>query len=397
MKKSIALILAVLMLVPCFVTAASAGWNDPVLGFPEKAAPGYVCVKKEYVGRGDEDRGHNTTEWVYNQAGQPIKKVTVFMTDEFDDLEIEDPDVFEIVYRTETTTFVYDDSGNLVKTSLKSEYYDGKTSTDVYAYKYNANGDIAKESHNYKSFSGYFERSVTVYTYNRKGLLVKRSTKAITEDGTTQEVYRCTYNSAGQPTKETTLLKTPTKTEDRTTAYAYDKNGRVKKISAVVYYDDRLEKTVTAYTYDKNGNVIKTVIGKYRDKVMQQTVAEANSYDSKGRLTKTKGAIKYATGSVIKYTSYYTYGKNGKISKYEKIYQGDSKPTVTIEYTYDKKGNLTKWDRTDYEYGYGLGSDESFEFTYDKNGNLLKEEYSCSGEDIYGDNSTTYTYQKIGA
>ena len=428
MKKSIALILAVLMLVPCFVTAASARWGDPEVEYPDGAAPGFVCVKEEYVSHGEIEEEVRITESVYNKNGQPVKTVKVYMGERGFDYGVGLDNVMETVYRTDTTTFAYDGSGNLIEQRKKNEYYDGQTETSVYTYRYNANGDIAKESCKYKRSAGYLTRSVTVYTYNRKDLLVKRSKKTVTERGTTQEVYRCTYNSAGQPTKETTLYKPADGIEEKVTAYAYDKNGRVKKISAVVYYYNRLEKTVTAYSYDKNGNVTKKVIGEYRDKVLQSTTAEAYAYNSKGNLTKTKYVEKTAEGSITQYVRRYTYGTNGKLLKtvdtdpenpnylrtisYNKAGKvikdeisdrEENQPIFIERFTYDKNGRLTKWVYAYYwdfyydpvdDYGdYGF----SFEYTYDNSGNLLTEKYQSWGEDNSSDYTYTYTYQKIGA
>ena len=279
MKKSLALILAVLMLVPCFLTAASAAWGDPKVEEPAKAAEGYVLVKDECIFQDDEGVEKSFTEWSYNKAGQPIREVTERYGQDEDTYE-------EYLAWTKTTTYAYDGSGDLTRKATTTVGYGGSTSKEVTAYVYNQDGDLVKESRSYKGGGGP-EKSVIKYAYDRDDNLVKRSAVFVYYSSTRKEASAYTYNSAGQQTKEITIVRRP----------------------------DETEKTVIAYAYDKKGNLKKTACKKYVDGEQVGTYAEANTYDKQGKLTKTRYVERGTDGTNIQITRLYTYWKNGKLKK----------------------------------------------------------------------------------
>lgn len=393
MKKSLALILAVLMLVPCFLTAASAAWGDPKVEEPAEAAEGYARVKDEYTMWDDGVLDKDVTEWSYNKAGQLTKEIKKGYRQDEDTDE-------EFLAWTETTAYVYDGSCDLIKKVSSVVYHNGRTSKEVTVYVYNQDGDLVKESRGYKGYDGCTEKSVIKYSYDRNDNLVKRTATIVERSGTRREI----------------------------SAYAYDKNGRLKKESAVVYFEDRLEKTVTAFAYDKKGNVTKKAVRFYLDRVLQWTAAEANAYNKQGGLTKTRYAKRIENGNTTQYTRLYTYWKNGNLKKtvdtnpdnpdyrrtitynkdgkllmdktivgYEKDDEGQRSAIEIIRICeYDENGRLTYDYFLDPIYG-NDGASGSTRYTYDENGNVLTADSSRSEEDYYVTEKHVYTYLEIGA
>ena len=140
-------------------------------------------------------------------------------------------------------------------------------------------------------------------------------------------------------------------------------------------------------SYNQQGKLLKKTDVSDGDGYQNKTVIQ-NTYDKKGRLTKT---VCKEYGSV--YTSIYSYDKHGnEIKCVNKTVDSDgARFTSTTVKTYDKKNRLIE---SVYSSEY---STETKTYTYNKAGKVVKETDETVDND--GDrtkDTTTYTYDKAG-
>ena len=443
MKKSIALILAILMLVPCFVTAASAEWYWYEYAKDSYGiADGYVRVKDVCVLEEEEGVSEITTEWSYNKVGQLTMMIKTMQGEDEATREvstysysnngilIQSTTSVEYVYedglfsRTQVTTKTFNENGDLLKSVMKEERDDGKTysivetnsynkdgnlikssektvyddgskKTIVRSYVYNANGDLVKTSKNEKYADGNHYQTVTVYTYDRYDRLVKRSEKMVSDWGTElQEVNRYTYNSAGKVIKETYAYKSKYLSEEKVSTYSFDKAGILIKEThkEKTTYESSAKETeqIIAYAYDKNGRLKKKSDVMYGDKLRKTVTAYA--YDKNGNVT--KKVVGHYTDKVLEETAVEanTYNNSGKLTKTKIVIKSPKYNTTQSEtriYTYNKNGTPAKTVTTSTN---TYGTRQTKTVVYDKNGNMLT---SDSDRD-YDDEHIAYIYDKNG-
>ena len=198
MKKLISLALAFLLAFSCFALAGSAFWGGAMPEFN----PG-----------------------TYNATDYSTKFVES-----------------KCVYKgsdgsTSTSTYSYDDAGNLVK----STYTSGEAgSTTTYAY--DSNGNVTKRV--FKNASGAYSETET-FTYTSKGLLSKQTYKTTENGSTNTGTFTHTYNSKGLLTKRAYSVSGGDYTYSYN--YSYDADGNVSKI--VLKSSDSPSRTTT-YTYN---------------------------------------------------------------------------------------------------------------------------------------------------
>ena len=347
MKKTIAIILAILMLLPCVLTAAYAFSPADEENFG--IMPGYARIKAVH-------KSADGTTWAmastYNKAGLLTKTVEVEKSD---------------FGTTKTTTaFAYDKNGNVKKKAAKTVDADG-WSKEVTAYAYNKNGDVKKTVYTYEGSGNYSEKITSTYTYDRSGKLVKVVAKrsGLGGDWTITTTYD--YDAAGRKIKED-QFNPYSMVQECVREYGYDAAGNLNRISYAEYGTDYEYHSTQTLTYDKQGNLTKET---FRD-----------------------------TDSNNETVTTYTYDKNGRLKKQAttcraQVY-GDGY-TETTAYSYDKNGNLTK-EVVKFENAFGVKK-TAIAYAYDANGNLCKKVIARTGTHMVGPEKDVwaYTYQKIAA
>ena len=319
MKKLISLLLAALLAFSCFAVAGTAFYGGAGIDYRTKTynaadyATKYV-VSKEVLTSVDGSKG--TTTYTYDDAGNVIKRV------------YKEPDI------SSTTTYAYDSKGNITKRAFKNDV-SGYRETETFAY---SGGLVSKQT--FKSDDG--SDTSFSYAYDSKGRLTKKTT--VSADSGSKDYY----------------------------IYSYDENGNVSKI---VTKDDNSVSNTTTYTYDSSNRLTKEV-SKY-ETVTYETVY---TYDKNGNTTKIveTGGEEYSN-----YTTTRSFdSKNNLLS--DKTVYGDT--VYDTQYVYDSSGRLTKET-------YKIGDSTMFvrKLAYDSNGNMSKETYKTSA----GTSFTTYSYKKL--
>ena len=321
MKKLISLLLAVSLAFSCFALAGSAFWGgampDLQVGTYNAAdcKQSYVLAKNVYKG---SDGSTSTSTYTYDENGNLLKTV------------------YKSGGKTSTTTYTYDANGNILKRAFKGSGY-GETETFAYS-----SGRLKKQT--YEMVEGtYSSKGAFTYSYNAKGLLTKKAYAA--EDGSYKYAYYYYYNDAGFVSK--IVYKAPG-SDTNTTTYTYNSKNRVTKTVST----GGGETSTTKYTYDTAGNVIKTVCDSPFD---------------------------YAA-----YTTTRTYGEKGNLLT-EKTVTGTGESYTTTK-TYNAKGLLTKE-----AYKSSEGTGYSWTLKYDANGNAIQETFTSDD----GKAVSTNTYKKL--
>jgi len=280
-------------------------------------------------------------------------------------------------FGTLTTTYTYDDRGNLLNATGISPFY---TTEQIYTYDENDQVLTYIQRDNKK----YDPTNIAItYTYDAQGnLLTETTTDA---DYAYQQIY--TYDAQGNILTETTT------------------------VAGCIYQH--------IYTYDAQGNILTDIRKTTQecDGVVETTVSEAYTYtyDASGnQLTKRYEAQEYAGES--NYTVTCTYDSHGNVLTYTKSY--DDGNLYVERSTYDDRGNEIQfvmeedWNgehthsirtSTYDDRGNHLSSVEEAtdsdgttrlerRWTYDLYGNMLTSYENDDGE-IY---ELTYTFDKFG-
>ena len=350
MKKTIALILAVLMLVPCFLTAAFA-WAPTTEEDDFGIAPGYVRTKEV---RKNADGSSWAMASAYNKAGQLTKTVKVEKSS----------------YGTTktTTAYAYDKNGNITKKVVK---FAGEDSSykETYAYSYNKSGDVKKAVYRYEGSGNYWEKMTTAYTYDWSGNLTKVTVKRSGLGGEWSQTQTFTYDRFGRKIRENTH------------------NGF-----------SRIEETVREFAYDSDDNLIRINYAEYSaDGTYEYHSTQTNTYDKNGNITKSTFRDTDSSNELV---TRYTYDKNGRLKKTVETLSaqgyGDSY-TETTTYTYDANGNLIK-EVTARENAFMIRKTATA-YSYDVRGNLIKKVVAKTDTDSHKVEKDVYAYayQKIAA
>ena len=325
MKKSLAIILAILMLLPCCLAPASAGLLDDE-GIEFGVAEGYVRTKEVYK---DSYGGSTTTANAYDADGLLTKTVKV--------------EKYPSGGTSKTTTaYAYNSDWKVAK-KVEVEVSDDYSSklTTVYSY-----GKVYKETTSYKMSGGYYYKSTTAYYFNQYGNPTKIVETFKNENGSSTDTQTFSYDRDLNLTKTVRVYKDNGYVTKETTTYGYDRNGYLNKVSSYQTLNGKWDvSTVTTYTNDSDARVLKEV-QTYSD-------AEGNNY---------------------KTTTNYQY-KSNRLSKKTEVFDADDYMRTTVtSYTY-KNGNLTKEVESSRTEGYdhSYSTKTTIAYSYDKAGNLLKK------------------------
>lgn len=348
MKKSISLLLAVMMVFTLFTavcpTAFAASGSDA-------SKTGYVCTKKTIKSE------WNTTTVVltYDSKGYITKKEETIKINSSS----------ETYKKTEKNT--YDKNGNLTKTVVTSS--DDPLSGYTQTCTYDKNGNITKLTMDFKADA----KVVKTFSYDKDGRITKLTNSEVGDVSTASY----TYDKNGR------LSRLYTKSADRKSdvTYKYDKNGRLT-LKEDKYKDGSFSDTrKNSYVYDKNGNLTKETISR-----SDVVTTFSYTYDSKGNM-KTKSVVDKIDGSVSsKFKITYTYDKNGNLSK--ETYSDDSSKSVKT-YKYDSKNRLISETETYGPLNY------TTTYSYGKNGNMAtRVDKAKDGKTVTYEENDRYSYTK---
>ncbi len=337
-------------------------------------------------------------EYENNQRGKPVsKKLHVDSTDIYGGGDNAGETVI-------TTTYEYDNDGNLLKTTaadgtVTSVTYDSmdrvKTTTQMSTDEKGMPKNVVTETTKY-SWDGQPLQTkdalgtITDYEYNERGLL--KSVKKTDKNGE-EYVTSYAYDIAGRKTIEVSPLNYKAGTELGSlnrTEYVYDLMGRViaQKDIYKKNTDDTSFATIVskAYKYDLNGNVIKELDGRgYEAGTGSSDIEKINSgygteytYDLSNRKLTVLDAVSDEKG--LTFTVKYGYDGAGR-----KISETDANGAI-LSYIYDDDGNVLRVTSQKTISSPALLLKEC---KYDLVGNVIEE---TDGNR----NTTTYEYNLMG-
>lgn len=301
-------------------------------------------------------------------------------------------------YPDKTNTYVYDESGNLIKFiegsgmmgengeeySCYVEYkYDGNNNKIYealidyegniaysYTYSYDRNGRLQSTTYYNTGINNY----VKEYLYNDAGIVISEIEKHDNYTVTTKYVL----NDHGDIIKNTRTTETANgKTEvEQTYEFTYDDAGRViEKVSHGLEGDVTTEN----FEYNEQGDIVK---------------AESHSSDNHTEIRETE-YVYDENGKITKETSTRTaYSQSEMHTEYDdhgnKIRETVGDRSNNYEYTYDESGRIATMLR----HALGL-KDQKTEYTYDENGNTVKTvKYNPDSPDIK--DVTEHVYDENG-
>ncbi len=387
LKRSLALVLTLLMLLPCFLTAVSAldEEGDWLVHESQINENGYVCTRETMKSTYGTRSVRTCT---FDQQGRLLKEV---------DKNVEGSD---------------------------SRFGSTKTCT------YNKAGNLVTEAYSFSSTDGFFEKYLAVYTYDKKDRLIKETLTMQHEDGTDVSVRTLTYDAKGNKTgavveqrqadgitmrdvytyaydKQNRVVKASCKSassidllKNETVKYTY-KNGRLVKEYAVeesgfLPYLSKLKKTTT-HTYDKKGNERKTVYRETSDDGFWKTETTKRTFDKQKRLLTETIVRKDSYGSAQKSNEVFTFDKNGFLTKHTKVEKDNDGVSNKLTETFvnDKKGNPVK--KTTAETNFGDTTKTTEIISYDKKGRESTHKTTVRSQDGSVTRYTNaYTYDKAG-
>ena len=215
LNRTIALLLSLLLLLPCFVTAAFADMDDGDWLVHESTIneQGYVCTKETM-------KSSYGAKHVY--------------------------------------TYTFDKAGRLLTSAESNREDDGVKFSNTKTCTYNKAGDLITEAYSFRDSGGYFERYLAVYTYDEKGNLTKETFNSQNEEGTEVNVRKLTYDAKGNKIKTVIDHRQADGITSRDVfTFTYDKQNRViKKKVAYTSNTDLVSYLTVKYTF-KNGRLAK--------------------------------------------------------------------------------------------------------------------------------------------
>ncbi len=212
-----------------------------------------------------------------------------------------------------TTSFTYDDKGNLLsKTILDESEYESRT----WSYSYSNKSQLLTVTDPLDN--------ITTYTYNAQGGI------ATVTNPLGQVTQFTSYDANGNPLN----IIDP---NGLSTALTYDVRGRLTSVTQ--------GQEVTTYAYDNVGNIVKII--------QPDSSSLTFSYDTAHRLT----SIKDNLGNLISYTL----NADGNKTR-ERVFDSDGNLSRLVKYTYDKLNRLAS----------SIGAkSQTIKYGYDANSNLL--------------------------
>ena len=252
----------------------------------------------------------------------------------------------------ESTGYVYDDHGRLIRTNDTDYFYD-------------SNGNCIRTDE-YDAEDDWYH--VTYYVYDQKANVTKSAVLEVSVDDhynksypesfdeslTYSDIMEYTYNSDGLISKSEDTLN------GNVVTYQYDSYGNVTKVASTSETDDGNALSVTDYTYDVLGNLLTA---------QSDSSASSYVYDAAGRHLRsdTDGSVSRTLyddrGRVVQQIDpdVYDPAKDGLPQK-----NTYSDPSAGHTYAYAANGNLVSETTK-----YGLET----EYTYSKIGNLLQKHF----------------------
>jgi len=312
---------------------------------------GFVTKFTRQVGAELDETGTETDDIVTTYTYNPNNELT----------RIVDP-------RGGTTTYTYDDRGNIV---TESKLAGGETTiTTAYTYEPTYNRMTSKEI----SSTAETQTYRTEYTYDANGNLTDETTFADSSDPNTAMVTSYAYDEYGNILAITDPL-------GNVTANEYNIYGFLTRT-----YDPNDPNHQTLYTYDDRGNTASTTDARGN--------ATTFEYDNLGRVTKVTNRLgvdsiyTYNGANLVRIEEGRTAAESGRITVLDydslnrktavKMMADDSSEVTLFSYTYDSQGQVLT--------------------TADGNGNTTANAYDVLGRlvAVIDPNgfATTYTYDK---
>lgn len=317
MKKSICIILSLLMLLPVFTSCKDSTGNDSnekgtsLQGNTEETTateiktlePGKMrlITKETYI---ENNPDFTFPEYVstfsYNENGRLLKKETTLNGE----------------YHS-TVTYTYDENGNL----YSAEYVEPSSNKHfIETYMFDENNRLIKFTDGWYDDKDFLHTKNYDYEYDSQGRLIY--SEGLSAYGPKPTTYKNAttfeYDENGN------LLKAD---NGDTYTYLYDEKGRIKEIQEV-YYGTTDIRGITTYEYDEKGNCTASI---YYVNGEERIKTGYNHSDS-GRLTYVYHSV--AGSEAASYSWTFTYDEYGNASNIDKYYsyRGNTYPG-TYEYT----------------------------------------------------------------
>ena len=252
----------------------------------------------------------------------------------------------------ESTGYVYDDHGRLIRTNDTDYFYDSNGNC-IRTDEYDAEDELYH---------------VTYYVYDQKANVTKSAVLEVSVDDhynksypesfdeslTYSEAMEYTYNSDGL------ISKSEDTVNGNVVTYQYDSYGNVAKVASTSQTDDGNALSVTDYTYDVLGNLLTA---------QSDSSASSYVYDAAGRQLRsdTDGSVSRTLyddrGRVVQQIDPDVYDPAKDGLPQQNTYSDSS---AGHTYAYAANGNLVSETTK-----YGLET----EYTYSKIGNLLQKHF----------------------
>ena len=396
------------------------------------------------------DKSGTLTTFTYNAYGYPTK-VTIQSQNE-EAVETHNTyNMIGLILTLETNrgvknAFVYDELGNVLRSTSKDGQKETRISRSVYSSKgekvheigsleYEVSKDLlSPNNHGIATQDVYSDNNVGIqYSYNLKGQLIhtKIGTYQVEKNDTNNlskvSVGRTSLAQYTYTEDDKALLKTLEYGNGALLSYVYDDRGnRIEfkvndKLHYTYIYDDENRVVSkkshvdmmfeTSYTYREDGNIEVTILSESKPKytllLSKEGTIKRQSFSSGQNYTYTQDEEGLETYSVNEVTFLQKQTQKGKNDRKEKeIISNLSRTILTREYGYDAEGLITQYTNTykditfdtyQYEYdGYGnithviLNNETILNYTYDKGNQLIRVDDKIANE------TQTFTYDTKG-
>lgn len=288
------------------------------------------------------------------------------------------------------TTYTYDEQGN--RTSRNYDYDADGIANRTNVYTYDERGNLTRDS---IVGPGGIVSSIVTYTYDEQGNQISKSIDS-GADEVVEQITFYAYDEQGNRTSESYDYNADgVADETNTYTYTYDEQGNLT--SEIDFGADPLINRINTYTYDEQSNLISESYGDLaftnigvehdgnaHDIISQKYFYKYNSnYDEAGNEIEKKRYLG-ETGKI----TYYAHDNNGNLYREININNGNIDQVIT--YTYDEQGNLIS---ESYDYDYNGVADRIDAYTYNEQGNLSTKNID-SDTDGVADETITYTYDE---
>ena len=198
----------------------------------------------------------------------------------------------------------------------------------------------------------------------------------------------CSYNQQGKLLKRTEVSGNDGNQSKTVFQNTYDKKGRLTKTVRKEYGSVY----TSIYSYDKHGNEIKCVDKTVDSDGARFTSTTVKTYDKKNRLIQSVCSSEYRTNTMT-----YTYNKAGKVVKEtdETVDNDGNRTKDTTTYTYDKAGNTIKMANVSYS-SYTGTRKHTITDEYNDKGQLVKSTDVHKSDGGTDRETYEYTYDAKG-